>query len=344
MTDSNPMKNLYVRLEEADISESYVRDYILPEWWSDEIAESSTGFLEAIGYIAKHLGVEPSVLRDEDASLSAQNVAGTRFKLRADVDLDDVSWAQSIAVRAGEMAAYGTDTPFQLPSDATADSIRTQILENGAKWIDLPNLLSFCWDAGLPVLHVPEVPGKKMDGMVVGTEDRPVVILSLDHKHEAWLLFILAHELGHLVKGHVGKDEVLIDEDYDYAPDATDPHEQEANQFAVELLSGRPELKVRLRRFVEASDLAERFREVGAEEKIAPGAMVLNFAYHDPEEPWSLANATLNELHPDADAPELIRSLIRDRLNWAALPSESAEFLSRVCEIDQEFERVSAGH
>jgi len=55
------MNDLYVRLEDAGIDESYIRNYILPEWWSDEMAESSTGFLEGIGYIAKHLGIEPSV-------------------------------------------------------------------------------------------------------------------------------------------------------------------------------------------------------------------------------------------------------------------------------------------
>jgi Zn-dependent peptidase ImmA (M78 family) len=340
MTDSNPMKNLYVRLEDAGISESYVRAYVLPEWWRDEIAESSTGFLEAIGYIAKHLGVEPSVLRDEEASLSAQSVAGARFKLRADVDADDVTWAQSVAVRAGEMAAYAIDAPFQLSSETSASSIRNHILETGARWVDLEHLLSFCWDSGLPVLHVPEVPGNKMDGMVVGAEDRPVIVLSKDHSQKAWLLFILAHELGHIVEGHLERGDVLVDEEY--TPDSSDPREREADRFAVELLSGDPEFEVG-GDLVKAEVLAEQAREFAAEYQIAPGAAVLNFTHNHPKHPWPLANATLNELRPDANAPESIRSTLRERLDWSSLPNESADFLARVTGLNRSTEPVPVG-
>lgn len=339
MTDSNPMKDLYVRLGDAGISESYVRNYILPDWWSDEIAESSTGFLEAIGYIAKHLGVEPSVLRDEGASLSAQSVAGARFKLRADVDAEDVTWAQSVAVRAGEMAAYATKEPFQLSPEESASSIRDHIVENGAEWVDLEHLLSFCWDSGLPVLHVPEVPGNKMDGMVVSADERPVIVLSKDHSQKAWLLFILAHELGHIVRGHLEEGDVLIDEEY--APDSSDPREQEADQFAVELISGHRDLAVE-GDLVEATVLAEQARRFAAEHRMAPGAVVLNFAFHHPVNAWALANKTLEKLNPDADAPGIIRSSLRDRLNWSSLPDESADFLARVSGIDRPSEPVPA--
>lgn len=339
MTDSDPMRNLYVRLEDAGISESYVRNYILPEWWSDEIAESSTGFLEGIGYIAKHLGIEPSALRDEETSLSARSVAGARFKLRTDMDAGDVTWAQSVAVRAGEMAAYAFDASFQLSSEDSGSSIRSRILEGGAKWVDLEHLLSFCWDSGLPVLHIPEVPGNKMDGMVVGAEDRPVIILSKDHSQKAWLLFILAHELGHIVEGHLGKGDVLLDEEY--TPDSSDPREQEADRFAVELLSGDPEFEI-VGDLVKAEVLAEQAKKFAAEHQITPGAAVLNFTHNHPERPWPLANATLRELRPDANAPEIIRSTLQERLDWASLPDESAKFLARVSGIDRSSEPLPA--
>lgn len=340
MTDSNPMNDLYVRLEDAGIDESYVRNFILPEWWSDEIAESSTGLLEGIGYIAKHLGIEPSVLRDEERSLSARNVAGARFKLRADVEADDVTWAQSIAVRAGEMAAHAAKMPFQLSSEESAPSIRNRILENGAKWVDLEHLLCFCWNSGLPVLHVPEVPGNKMDGMVVGAEDRPVIVLSKNHSQKAWLLFILAHELGHVVEDHLEQGDVLVDEEY--TPDSSDPLEQEANRFAVELLSGDPDFEV-VWPLMKAEILAEQAKGFANEHQMAPGAAVLNFTYNHPKRPWGLANATLKELRPEADAPGMIRSSLQENLDWSSLPSESADFLARVSGIDRSAEPVPAG-
>lgn len=341
MTDSNPMNDLYVRLEDAGIDESYVRNFILPEWWSDEIAESSTGFLEGVGYIAKHLGIDPSVLRDGERSLSARTVAGARFKLRADVESDDVTWAQSVAVRAGEMAAYATEAPFQISSEESARSIRNHILENGAKWVDLEHLLRFCWNSGLPVLHIPEVPGSKMDGMVVSADERPVIVLSKDHSQKAWLLFILAHELGHIVKDHIEQGDVLVDEEY--TSDSSDPREQEADRFAVELLSGDPDFKVG-GKLVEAEVLAKQAKKFAAEYQIAPGAAVLNFTYNHPEHPWGLAHATLKKLRPDANAPGIIRSSLQENLDWSRLPDESANFLARVSGIDRSSEPVPAAH
>jgi Zn-dependent peptidase ImmA (M78 family) len=344
MTDSNPMQDLYARLERAGIEKWYVREYVLPDWWDDEIAESSTGFLEAVGYIAKHLGIKPSDLRNEESSLSARDVAGARFKLRDGIHSDEVTWAQSIAVRAGEMAAYATPTSYHLSLDTTANSIRKDILENGAGWVSLENLLNLCWEVGVPVLHIPDVPGKKMDGIVVGTDDRPAIVLSIDHKHKAKLLFILAHELGHIFHGHVGEGNVVIDEEY--TPDADDSQEQQANQFAVELIFGESDFAAGVRRYIEAAELAEIARKYGIENQISPGALVLNAAYHDSriKNPWPRAHAALNKLDPDQDAPELIRSELRERLDWSLLPEESADFLTRVTGVDQNTEFVPAGH
>ena len=68
------------------------------------------------------------------------------------------------------------------------------------------------------------------------------VVLSKNAKHSAWLLFILTHELGHIVQGHVSRDGVLVDELVDRS--IRDKEEKAANAFALELLTGTPELRV----------------------------------------------------------------------------------------------------
>ena len=65
-----------------------------------------------------------------------------------------------------------------------------------------------------------------------------MIVLCRHTKHAAWLLFILAHELGHLALDHVPNEGVLIDEGLD--KNSTDAEEQQANAFAIELLTGRP--------------------------------------------------------------------------------------------------------
>ena len=327
------MQTLYAHLTEAGLSKSYITKNVLPGWWSDDIAESPAGYLEAISYIAKHLGIPLSSLRNTDGSLTPQNAASARFKLREGVNEDDVTWARAIAIRAAEIAASGMEQPYASSPPVDATSVRSHILEAGRPWVGLTHLVDFCWNAGIPILHLPDVPGNKMDGMAVRVNGRPAIVLSLNKQHEAWLLFILAHELGHILRGHLDKDEAWVDEKFD--PVATNVHEQEANSFAVELITGDPETQVS-GRYPKAPELAERAVEIGNEYRIDPGAVILNFAYHDSGNVWPLANAALKSLGAESSAPSLILERAGHHLKWELLPKESADFLRRLMGVESE--------
>jgi hypothetical protein len=335
MTDSNPMQNLYARLEDAGVSEDYVRSYVLPEWWDDEIAESSAGFLEGLGYVSKYLNLNLGALRDADASLSFQNDATARFKLNSGRTPSEVTWAQNLAHRVAEMATHASDRPFQSDTDLTPTAIRQRILDAGAPWVDLECLTTFCWDAGIPVLYVPDVPGRKMDGVALLANERPAIVISKAHKHQAWLLFVLAHELGHIAHEHLREQEAWGDDwSETRMPDDKDPREQAANQFAVQVITGSPDTRVNSP-YMEATNLAKVAERVGRENQIDPGALILNFAFHATGNPWPLANAALNVLVSETHAPDVIRSVARERLNWGRLPDESVAFLCRIMGIDR---------
>lgn len=97
-------------------------------------------------------------------------------------------------------------------------------------------------------------------------------------RHTAWLLFILAHELGHLVLGHVPEDGALLDEHID--KDSTDSEEEQANAFAVELLTGASGRRfVATGRWPNARALVESARAIGQRQMIDPGHVVLNYAH-----------------------------------------------------------------
>lgn len=97
-----------------------------------------------------------------------------------------------------------------------------------------------------------------------------------------------------------------------------------------EVNTGDPETIVSEDRYPSAAKLAQAAMHVGKREKIDPGALVLNFAFHAPNNLWSLANAALKELHDGPSGHEQIRSILRERLPWTNLPDESALFLMRV--------------
>ena len=44
---TNPMLNLYRRLQAVGLTRAYIRKIILPEWWDDQAADNPAGYPEA---------------------------------------------------------------------------------------------------------------------------------------------------------------------------------------------------------------------------------------------------------------------------------------------------------
>jgi hypothetical protein len=155
-------------------------------------------------------------------------------------------------------------------------------------------------------------------------------VLCRNAKHSAWLLFILAHELGHILRGHVSKNGVLVDQEIDRTY-ATDEEEQAANAFALELLSGIPTLEVLPVGFkASARSLAQAALDAGTHERIDPGHLVLNCAYQMGSNFFAVANAALNLLEPHADAVGVVRSQMLAHLDKTKLPEDTYEFVLRI--------------
>jgi hypothetical protein len=158
---------------------------------------------------------------------------------------------------------------------------------------------------------------------------RPVVVICIRKKQPAWLLFILAHELGHIACGHLAEDGSLLDDWVDES--STDSEEQEANAFAAELLTGTPPQRFRAAtRWPNAEELAANALRIGRQQMIDPGHVILNYAYSMGKDFYAVANAALARLDPHANAVDAIRSTMADRLDWSRLPDDSSEFLMRV--------------
>ncbi|MFX9185041.1 ImmA/IrrE family metallo-endopeptidase, partial [Acinetobacter baumannii] len=78
-------------------------------------------------------------------------------------------------------------------------------------------------------------PGKKITGLATFIADRPIIVLCSGRDSPAWLAFHLAHELGHLMCGHVKVGGApLVDVDLSDTDDGR--HEREADRYAFQLL------------------------------------------------------------------------------------------------------------
>jgi hypothetical protein len=195
--------------------------------------------------------------------------------------------------------------------------------------------LAACWSYGIPVLHVSNFPPhtKKMDGMVVMANGRPTVVVCKNAKFSAWLLYIIAHELGHIAANHLSDNSVLIDEVVNSA--SSDAEEIAANEYASALVAGNQNYHAQ-KNWPNARRLAYLANIVAKEQKVDPGHIVLNYAHNmNVGNFYPVANAALRILEPNASGPKCIAKSLAANLDWSALPSESCEFLMKVTGADR---------
>jgi hypothetical protein len=102
--------------------------------------------------------------------------------------------------------------------------------------LDLRALLVWTWERGVPVLPMTGSGGFAAAAWSLG--DGPAIVLKEPRDVPAFWIFDLAHELGHVAKGHVA-DGSIVDVQAltsDQALSATDDQEREANEYALNLL------------------------------------------------------------------------------------------------------------
>src|SRR5262249_49491709 len=125
---------------------------------------------------------------------------------------------------------------------------RAAILED-QPYVRFVDLLGLCWSLGIPTVHLRifPLPRKRMAAMCVRVGQSHAILLGKDAVYPPQIAFYLAHELAHILLKHVKDNEVLVDLERHKPSDLqkeTDAEEIAADRFALELLTGFPELQV----------------------------------------------------------------------------------------------------
>jgi Zn-dependent peptidase ImmA (M78 family) len=325
----NPMTQLYSRLGSVGFPRKYLREIVLPSWWDDEIAHNPAGYTEGLMLLSRNLGLDLASMQNEAVPVGLRNLGPCKFKKSIATSDEELVLARIVATRVVELISTAVPVP-KTPLLTSASDIRQLILRTGAPWVSLAGLVDYCWSVGLPVIHVSAFPPKtkKMDGLAYVRSGRYAIVLCKNSHHSAWLLFIVAHELGHIVLGHVGSNGVLVDEQVDR--NSTDEEEKAANAFALELLTGNPECQVfPVGPRVSARALARAAYQAGVHEQIDPGHLVLNCAYQMGNDFFAAANAALKLLEP---AVGLVRSRMLAHLDKTMLSEDTYEFILRAAQ------------
>jgi hypothetical protein len=319
------VRDLYARLREQCFERSFLQEFILPDWWSDELADVPANRAMAEAYISRQLGFSLAELRDPGRELTMPRVLPGRFKryknqVNAHVEASALV-AQRVASRvvealSGSLAAFTPSGPKE---------IRDEILRS-RPYVDLESLLDWSWKRGVVVLQLYRGPSKKkFDGLATVVDGHPVIVLASGKKSPAWLVFDLAHELGHLARGHVEADGPLVES---LAEKVDEQKEEEANEFALELLTGFrqptiPNLKL------AAAHLAASAAREGPAQGIDPGVFALVYARANSRFP--VAQEALKYLDLSDGGQEILAARVHAELEGtSASLSEEDERLLRV--------------
>jgi hypothetical protein len=282
------------RLKDVGLSDPAV-NAAWPTWWSDAAEASSSAVTELRFSLARKLGLDPRSLIDDRTAPRFVWRDEARFKHRTSEDEQELSAITSFGTALANILLSATPSTGQsLPHAAKL----REILLHNRPFIGLSDLLSVSWSVAIPVVHLRVFPRqqKRMAAMVVSTENRNAILLGKDSDYPAHVAFYLAHELGHVALGHIKTGNVLVDLDSVLKAPTDDAEEMQADQFALELLTGQAQpLVLPYARRYTAAQLARDAIQAAVQHRIEPGTLALCFGYSTGD--WATVNAAMRDIY-----------------------------------------------
>lgn len=328
------VKTAFESLKAAGYPRAYVTK-LLPDWWDNSLLKTSAGALQFALILKQRLGLDVSFGQDGDLAIEAR-AARANFKHRAGTDADDLNVAASLGIALARLAIFVTREPYrQLPADPSA--IYHLVRERtGRACVDFEGLLDLCWMCGIPVLFLKDMPKntKRMTGMAVMVDGRPAILLGFHYAQHSKQLFVLAHELAHILCAHVQDNGALVDEDIADVSEGLegraqvrrDGQEREADAFALSLIrNGQMDVIRQIPRQASAATLAAAAMRLGHAHGIDHGHLIMSYAKEHDD--WIRANQAMGFVQQAIGAIDLLRDRFIKNANLSAIAEEGGEHL-----------------
>lgn len=325
----NSMQPLFKKLQSSGFDAPYVKS-LLPDWWHDSLADTPSGLQQATLLLARLLAIRPDTLWTEGISPVFALPESRRFKHRADLDFHELDVACALAFSAARIVNSGSDH-LPLGVEIPSASVLRNALLSKSKWIGLQELLSYCYSIGIPVIYLEKFPAKskKMDGLAFDCDGRPTIVLTRRKKY-GYLLFDLAHELGHIALKHLQPGGFIVDNSIGADANDEDDDERAANQFAIELLTGERDRKIRAANGNLTGDrLAKAALVYGEKHHIDPTHVAMNYGYT--MQHWGVATSAANKICDGQDEDKvLLKTVMMRNLDDTAMKEDD---LSALCSM-----------
>lgn len=336
---NTPAKKLYNNFKEFGLTRAQIRK-LLPDWWSPEAETSPDGYIELCGLVSRRLSLDFGQLLD-GIIVPKTNIKGLAFKHNTSITPLALRGATSIAISLAEaVSASMTNRQLKFPKSAAQMSLEIRKANNDI--VSLEGLIRKCWESGIPVVPMTNLPVgvRKMDGAVISTSERPVIIISKKRSSRAWLAFILAHELGHVGCGHLFKGESIIDvalhEQTTLETEAsTDKQEREADMYALELLGGQAVDGIvnSWPTWISPVEIAVRAREVHRLVHSEAGHLILRYAFKSKR--WTDCMSAMNFLSEDGQADRILLSSLAANLDLGLIADDLKDLVTQVTGLNE---------
>ncbi len=319
-------RQLRRELREAGIANAAI-NAVWPEWWSAEAKDSLSATTELTFTVARRLGLSPRALFDGSPQFLWHD--STKFKnLGTTTDREQAILA-SFGTAVGRCALSATIPRASPITDV--QSVRAAVLAQ-ARFVGLPELLTFCWRIGIPVIQLRVFPlqQKRMQAMTVKVKERYAVLLGYESEYYARMAYILAHEIGHILLGHLDHSDSLLDMDDPLTTSDLDAEEVDAERAAFILLTGRdnPQVLADTQSYT-ANQLAQAATTVSDRERIDPGILALCLGHATGN--WRQTFGALKIINPGAQpVGDQINELAANQFDWHALSVANRDYLAQV--------------
>ncbi|HJV87907.1 MAG TPA: hypothetical protein VJ698_20725 [Noviherbaspirillum sp.] len=330
-------KTIYDKLKTFGLTRAQVRA-LLPDWWSTEAEKTPDGLAELCVLISRRLGLDlPLLLQGQVRQRNlAESVA---YKHRSDTTPGALNAATAIATSLAHAVVAAMPRPYSWNFHSPAE-VAASVRAAGNGLIGLNSLIDACWNVGIPVIPLPNLPVgiRKMDGAVIKVGNRPTIVVSKKKSSRAWLAFIVAHEVGHIGCNHLDRATSIVDvslqEHSEYEADSTnDMQEQQADQFALSILGG-DEVERIVRswpQWASPVEIAVLARQAARSLGIESGQLVLRYAFFTRR--WPDAVSALRFLSEDSDAESIMKTALQRNLDLDLVSTDMQDLVCRITGI-----------
>jgi hypothetical protein len=320
-------QRLRQELLQAGIANSAI-DAVWPQWWSEEASQSISATTALTYTVARRLGLSPSALFDGSTKFLWRD--STKFKNLGATTEREQEILGAFAVAIGRCALAATD-PVPASSLPDARTLRETILMEG-RLVNAFELLAFCWSFGIPVLQLRIFPlrQKRMHAVTVRHNSRYAILLGYETRYPAVAAYNLAHEIAHILLGHLEDKSSLLDIEDPLEMEGRDEEETAADHLALTLLTGTesPQISANITPYT-ATQLAYAATENAARAQIDPGVLALCLGHST--RLWPQSYGALKIIPPgEQPVGDQINALAANQFDWQALSYTNREYLGKV--------------